>query len=294
MEAILIILKTFGPQITLGIVGVGVVLFFLIYIVSAVTGKNFGFELGPFKINTRKNGKGSDNESHIDKIKTLLKFDNSRDNENSLIESICDIIKSKTREKDIIEFQQTVINQMTCAEDFNIQIKMILTDVYAKLMKEKDETIEVRHSKDYKYYQILVSSILDELKRNTLRESIRSIDLSILTTLEFEQFADQKISVMISQIDQYLELMYQNTSLVSWDDVHNKNETIAPQIRDLYRILYSNIKIIAIENAKDIKEISTQMEGQVEQVKSQIEKGCVITKLQSIIEEKEENNKKEG
>jgi len=289
MNELLLILKLFTPQMALGIVGAILLLILIIYIISSITGKNFGFELGPIKINTKKNGK----ESPIEKIKTLLAFDISKENKDSLIDSICNVIRTKTREKDIIEFQQTVINQMTCAEDFNIQIKMLITESYAKLMKSKDETQYVRHSRDYKYYQILVSSILDELKRNTLRESIKSLDIAELSQLDFEQFVDQKINVMISQIDQYLELMYQNTSLVSWDEVHTENELISPKIRDLYRTLYTKIKTVAIEDSKNIQGISEQINNDVDKFKNQMNGDDVVKKIEIILEDND-NNKTKG
>ncbi len=281
MEALITILKTFGPQVTIGILTVVLLVFLTIYIISAITGRNFGIELGPFKLNTRKNGNGD----KVEKIKTMLKFDSRRDTENSLLDTLVGAIKNKTRDKDVIEFQQTVINQMSCAEDFNIQIKSIMTDTYAKLMKIKDTTLDVRHHRDYKFYQVLVSSILDELKRNTLKDSIKSIDIIALSPQEFEQFAEQKINVMIAQIDQYLELMYQTNSIVSWDDVHKENESILPKIRELYRSLYYKIKNIVLEDSKCMQEIDEQMNNDVTNIKNQISKSCVISKIETILEE---------
>lgn len=280
MEALLIFIKTFGPMATGGFLGIGLLALLIIYIISAATGRNFGFELGPFKLNTRKNG-----SDKVEKIKTMLKFDSRRDTENSLLDTLVGAIKNKTRDKDVIEFQQTVINQMSCAEDFNIQIKSIMTETYAKLMKAKDATIDVRHHRDYKFYQVLVSSILDELKRNTLKDSIKSIDIIALSPQEFEQFADQKINVMIAQIDQYLELMYQTNSIVSWDDVHKENELILPRIKELYRALYYKIKNIVLEDSKSMQEIDKQMNNDVTSIKNQISKSCVISKIETILEE---------
>jgi hypothetical protein len=281
MEALLIFIKTFGPMATGGFLGIGLLTLLIVYIISAVTGRNFGFELGPFKLNTHKNGSGD----KVEKIKTMLNFDSRRDTENSLLDTLVDAIKNKTRDKDVIEFQQTVINQMSCAEDFNIQIKSIMTDTYAKLMKAKDGALDVRHHRDYKFYQVLVSSILDELKRNTLKDSIKSIDIIALSPQEFEQFSEQKINVMIAQIDQYLELMYQTNSIVSWDDVHKENENILPKIRELYRTLYYKIKNIVLEDSKSMQEIDEQMNNDVTNIKNQISKGCVISKIETILEE---------
>lgn len=243
MEIISAILKLLGPQAILFILGGLVLTVLIMYLISAITGKNFGIELGPIKLNTKKS-----NVDKLDKIKTLLQFENQRDTENSLLDTLISAIKCRTRDKDIVEFQQTVINQMRCAEDFNIQIKSVMTESYASLLKSKDSTIDVRHHRDYKFYQVLVSSILDELKRNTLKESVKSIDIIALTTNEFQQFVEQKTTVMITLMIEYLDLMYQNNNLVSRDELHVVNESLAPKLKELYRSLYYSIKSIIDED----------------------------------------------
>jgi len=287
METILLFLKTFGPQVTISLL-VGILLMFLIiYIISAITGRNFGFELGPFKINTRWNN----NENRIDKIKTLLNFENNKDTENSLLDTMVSIIKSKTREKDIIEFQQTVVNQMRCAEDFNIQIKSKITEAYINLLKTKEPTIDVRQHRDYKFYQVLVSSILDELKRNTLKESINSIDIIALSTQDFNQFVEQKTDVMITLMIEYLDLMYQTTSLVSREEVHKENENIATKLKELYRNMYYTIRNIIADDNRYIDEIDNQINNDISNIKQQINKGCVIVKVNKLLEEKSKEKK---
>jgi hypothetical protein len=288
MEALILFVKTFGIQVSIGLFAGCLLVILIIYIISAITGRNFGFELGPVKINTKKNGNG---ESKIDKIKTLLKFENNKDNENSLLDTMVSAIKSRTREKDIIEFQQTVINQMRCAEDFNIQIKSLMTGSYANLLKAKDSTIDVRQHRDYKFYQVLVSSILDELKRNTLKESIKSIDIIALSPQEFEQFAEQKINVMITLMIEYLDLMYQNTSLVSRDEVHKENENLSTKIKELYRTMYHNIRSIIADDNKYMIDIDNKMNTDVTNIKNQLSKGCVVDKINSLLEEKPEEKK---
>lgn len=285
MEALLLFVKTFGPVATGGFLGLALLAFLIIYIVSVVTGRNFGFELGPFKLNTRKNCNG---DTKIEKIKTLLKFDNNKENENSLLDTMVTAIKTKTRIKDIVEFQQTIINQMTCAEDFNIQIKSLMTESYACLLKSKDSSIDVRQHRDYKFYQVLVSSILDELKRNTLKESLRSMDIISLSSQDFEQFVDQKVNVMITLMIEYLDLMYQNSSIVSRDEVHKENENLSGKLKEAYRAMYYKIKNIIVEDTRYMEEIDTQMKNDVDNLKNQMNKNCVINKIGALLEEKTE------
>lgn len=286
MEALILFVKTFGIEITGAIIGGGLIVFLMIYIISAITGRNFGLEIGSFKLNTRRNANG--NDSRIEKIKVLLNFDNDKDNENSILDTLVNAIKNKTREKDIVEFQQTVINQMSCAEDFNIQIKALMTSSYADLMRQKDSTIDVRQHRDYKFYQVLVSSVLDELKRNTLKESIKSIDIISLSPQEFEQFVDQKVNVMITLMIEYLDLMYQNTNLVSRDEVHKENELLSVKIKESYRNLYYKIKNIMIEDNKYIEEINQSMNDDVANMKVQLGKNCVVNQIGALVKEPQE------
>lgn len=288
MEALLLIIKTFGIQITLSVLGGLLLILLIFYIISVISGRNFGFEIGPIKLNTKRN---ANSDGKVERIKTLLKFENQKENENSLLDTLVTGIKNRTREKDIIEFQQTVINQMRCAEDFNIQIKSIMTTAYANLLKSKDDTMDVRQHRDYKFYQVLVSSILDELKRNTLKESVKSIDINALSSHDFDQFVEQKTDVMITLMIEYLDLMYQNTNLVSRDEVHKENEALSPKIKEAYRNMYYNIKSIIAEDTKYMQEIEEQMDNDFINIKNQINKNCVIGKVNTLLMEEKQEKK---
>lgn len=282
MEALLLIIKTFGIQITLSLLVGFMAVLLIFYVISILSGRNFGFEIGPFKLNTKRN---FDHNGKLEKISTLLKFENQKETENSLLNTLVDGIKTRTREKDVVEFQQTVINQMRCAEDFNVQIKSMMTSAYANLLRSKDGTMDVRQHRDYKFYQVLVSSILDELKRNTLKESVKSIDINALSTTDFEQFVEQKTDVMITLMIEYLDLMYQNTNIVSRDEVHKENESLSPKIKELYRTMYYNIKSIILEDVKYMQELDDQMDSEFNNIKNQINKNCVVCKVNTLLME---------
>jgi hypothetical protein len=289
METLSLFLHSFGPKTTILLIFGCLFSFFVIYIITAITGRNFGFDIGPLKINTKRVD-GSDN-TKLEKIKTLLKFENNTETENSLLDSMVNAIKTKTREKDVVELQQTIINQMRCAEDFNIQIKSLMTRSYANLLKEKDSTVDVRQHRDYKFYQVLVSTILDELKRNTLKESINSIEIDLLSAQEFDQFVEQKSSVMITLMIEYLDLMYQNNSIVSRDELYKQNQNLTKDITEAYRKMYSNIKSIIIEDKNYIKEINSQLDDNVIYIKNQINKNCIAIKIDTLLEENSEKKK---
>jgi hypothetical protein len=204
---------------------------------------------------------------------------------------LVDAVKSKTRKKDIVEFQQTIINQMSKAEDYNIQIKSIMTSSYANLMLERDPKCEARQHRDYKFYQVLVSSILDELKRNTLKDSIKSVDVTTLSQSDFDAFVEQKSDVIITLMIDYLDLMYNNTGVVSRDDLHKLNLSISKDIKEIFRKMYHSIKSIIVEDKKYIQEIDNDLVSDVHHIKSQLQTNCPMNKIKSILDETNKEEK---
>jgi hypothetical protein len=263
------------------------VVLLIIYLISLKTGKGINIELGPIKLHTSSKKVRGD-ETRIGQIKTILEFERRNEAESSLLDTLVDFTKSKTREKDIIELQTTVINQMNYAEDFNIQIKSLMTQTYANLLKSKCPEIESKQHRDYKYYQVLVTSILDEVKRNVLRQSLKGMDIATISTQDFESFISQKSDVMITLIVDYIDLMYQST-IVTNDEVRNENVKLTRPIKEAYRTLYYNIRNIIMDDKKAIEKIDNDLNANVHNIKNQFSKGCVANKIEDVITEKKES-----
>ena len=285
METISLIVHALGVKAAIATGGGLLILFLVLFFVYMGKGKNPSLEIGPFKFSAKP--KASFDNTRIGQIKTILEFEKRNQIESSLLDTLVDFTRSKTREKDIIELQTTVINQMAYAEDFNIQIKSLLTQAYANLLKAKNPTIEAKQHRDYKYYQVLVTSILDEVKRNILRQSLRGLDVVNIQTQEFENFINQKSDVMITLIMDYIDLMYQST-LVTNDELRDENIKLIRPIKDAYRTLYYNIKNIIIDDKKAVEKIENELTANINNVKNQFTNGCIANKIGDVITEKKE------
>jgi len=294
MDALLLLAKK--HTLTISLVGAGVALLatLLIYIISIFTNKSLNLNIGPLKLSTGNGKKKLTEEENyyidaIKRIEGLLTFYN-RENYKSqtLVDSIVDESIEKTEEKDKIKFKETVTRQMIQAEEMNVEIKVLLTEKYADLLRKKlDDNSDVKQHRDYRFYQVIISSILDELKRSTLKQSIQNTDIIILSDLEFDTFVDQKASVMITIIIEYLDFMYNTTSVISRDDVHTENEKIKPEIKSILKELFKRIKQIIIEDKELIQRINEKMNSNIDKIHDIYIQDNPITKIQEILNKKE-------
>ena len=284
MEAVMLLFKKYG--LTLGLIGgaVALVLIFLIYLISIIFNKPINFAIGPIKLNLK--GRSKKNDGTLNEMKNFLEYWEGTDTgHQSVIVDVVKTVEEKTMAKDIIRYKETVTKQMVVAEECNIKIKALLVDSYVEKLNEKTEdTVNANQHRDYKFYRVIVSSILDDIKRDILKESLKNTNILKLSDAEFDAFVKHKSDVMVIVINEYLEFMNNGKSMVSQKELQKINKSLDGEIRLALKEMYEQIKIIIETDKETIDKISIEMDTNIDVLKKKMVDGCVIKNLMKLIE----------
>ena len=239
-----------------------------------------------------KNKNDSKNDSKNDvilhEIKTLLNLNDDTIKTKSLVENVKDISISKTEDKDKIKFRETITKIMVAAEESNIMIKIILTKKYAELLREKlGEETDAKQHKDYRYYQVIIANVLDDIKRNTLKQSVKGNDLVTMSDIEFDEFVKRKSEIMVSIVAEYLDFMYNGNSGITREILQRENETCMGEIKDVIATLYRQIKHILHEDQDVIDKIQGELDSEVDNIFDRHTEGSVVKMIKKVIEDRE-------
>jgi hypothetical protein len=259
-------------------------------IVSYKTGKTFSIGVGPFRIRLGGNKNDSnivneniqpiDNNTKIitpnqngcdDKLLQIIELIKKKDSEED-IKALINFISLQIREKqntiNTIKFKSTIDRQMSCVEDVNIEIKSVIMEHYAKILKTKNCEIDFQPklNKDYRYYQMQITKILDDVKKNIIKESLNGVELQNLDPVEFEIFIEQKAKIIIMSMAEYMDSIhsvYNNMAVKIYEtwlyDCIIKN-TVQEKIKEIYKM----IKQVIIEDENKIQELEKKMQTDIE------------------------------
>lgn len=283
MDQITYFLGKYGLTIVIAALPIILVLILIIYIISMITKKPFDFKLGPFALKL-SGGKKSDNSIDYKKIENYLTFfKENNTNHADLIDDAMYIAMDKTEKIDLIKFKESMTKQMILCEEANVKIKSILMDKFYNLIKTKNPNFgNIKNTKDYRYYQVIVSFILEDIKRNTIKESVNMSEMIEYSEIEYNSFVTQKTDVILTILLDYIDFMY-NSDTISNDEIRKQNEQIEPKIKEQYSVLYDKIKTIIIDDSETIKKIKIAMEDSRKELKKKLLDGCVVNTLNNMI-----------
>lgn len=294
MDPISLFLKQHGLTIILLAMPAILILILLIYLLSFITKKPIDFKLGPFRLNIQPKRKSGSVD--VEKIKNYLSFFKENNTAHiDLIDDVVDMAKNKTEKIDIIRFKESMTKQMILTEEINVKLKSILLDKFYSVLKEHSNTKNMKNTKDYRYYQVIISFILEDIKRNTIKESIKMSEFVEYTETEFNSFVQQKTEVITTIIFDYIDFMY-NSDIVSNDSINKANEQIEPKIKEQYKLLYNKIKSIVLDDIDCIRKIRKSLTEEKNEIKRRLKDGCFINVIDDIVnapnkESSEEENK---
>lgn len=264
---------------------------FLIYLISVITGKEFAINVGPVKFKT--GGKQKTKEVFrcdvnkcmtVQKIKATIETANVEENTTVVMDLIADISSEKTNKIDKIEMIETISRQMVAMEDVNVRIKQKVTKVYADLLQAKlTDNSNAKQHREYKYYQVVLGNILEDLKKTTLKQSLQVVNLPKLTDEEFASFVNQKTEIMVSILIEYLDFVQNPKSLVDVNDLHKANESLMPEIADIVKSLFRQIKGIMQKDSKIVKEIELKFKDDLKAIRDRVIQINTVQKIKEII-----------
>jgi hypothetical protein len=184
-------------------IAVGLV-FIVLLLLSSVLGKILNISVGPFKFTTSSNQKECPYGEVCKKIKNAVDFYNYDDRSKSLVETIVTETLKLAEEKDRLLFKESITHIMMVVEDVNIKIRNIFTEqYYQELRQALDKEEDVKTHRDYKYFQVLINTVLDDLKRSSLKQSIETTNITEMSEAEFTMFCNQKTEMMVLIITEY-------------------------------------------------------------------------------------------
>jgi len=236
---------------------VAVIIFLLVIVVlilTSVFGKIVDIAIGPFKFSTSDNKKICPNGEVCKKIQNAIEFYNYEDKSKSLVETIVAETVKISEEKDRLYFKESVTHIMMIAEEFNVKIRSIFTDQYYNELKSLLQPNEdVKTHRDYKYFQVLINTVLDELKRSSLKQSIETTNICEMSDSEFSLFCSQKTDMMFLIIIEYLDLMYNINSTISRDQMRKGVTLLQDKVVILYKDMYRAIRTVKGEDDLQIE-----------------------------------------
>lgn len=291
MDALLLILKKYSLLIALFGGIFGLLLILVIYIISILSNKRLEFKIGKIQFSTGKakeignvcpNKQDDGSCMELDKIETFLKI--KEHNTISLIKSAVILAEEKTHDIDKLRFIETITRQLVVAEDVNIRIKSLLLGGYNKLAQNKTEIDFSKQDKDYRYYQVILSTILNELKNNTIKDGLKSTDITILDEAEFDLFVENKSEIMMAILIEYLDFMYNKDSIVSLQELHIVNNELKHEIKKILRSMYQQIKKIILHDRETVDSIEKHFKIELDSLKNVFKSENILLKLKKELE----------
>ena len=286
MDSLSAILTQYGLSIGTAPIPLALFLFIVIWLVSIIFDKPIEIGFGKFSLKLKGRAKGDSKETKkLEHIKGYVEFYDEENRNKDLIEDIREITKDKTKEIDKIILKESITKQMLEAEEANIKIKAILGNAYAELLSEKlGEDKDVKQHKDYRFYQVIISTVLDELKRSTLKQSIKNTDLITLPELEFDKFTQAKGEIMITIVSEYLDFMYTRTEFISRKELYDANEKHKIEIMSIIKDLYKKIKAIILEDNQTIEKINKELDTHLGGIETKINNESPINHIKTFLD----------
>lgn len=267
----------------LGVV-VGIVILILT-VVSGLLGKAINISAGPFKFATTEKQKDCPYGEVCKKIKTAVDFYNYEDRSKSLVETIVAETVKLSEEKDLLLFKESLTHIMMIVEEYNVKIRSIFTEqYYNELKKHLQPDEDAKSNREYKYFQVLINTVLDDLKRSSLKQSIESVNISEMDDSDFRLFCEQKTSMMFLIITEYLDLMYNPKSSVSRDDMQKSMVAISDKVIILYKEMYKDIRTVKIEDDIALNTMEQNIKTNAENLRQKMLGDDPLVKIKSTLE----------
>lgn len=285
ISAILTYLQA-NPNALLLIIGVvSGILILAVLILTSVFGKVIDIAIGPLKFSTSNNKKECPNGEVCKKIQNAIEFYNYEDKSKSLVETIVSETLKLAEEKDRLFFKESITHIMMIAEEFNVKIRSIFTEQYFNELKGMlQPTEDVKTHRDYKYFQVLINTVLDELKRSSLKQSIEASNISEMSDSEFSMFCNQKTDMMFLIIVEYLDLMYNINSVVSRDQMRKIVTSLQEKVVILYKEMYRAIRVVKIEDDTTIEGMKLEIKSNAENLRAKMIGEDPVSKIKKTLD----------
>lgn len=248
---LLAILKGWGLAPALIVISILLLFSLIMFFLSWKTGKSFQLSIGPFKL--ALGGKKQEEDTK--------ESDKEQENKDDYAISV---IQEKLEKIHEIRHKDTLERQLKFADEKIIEMKSLLTNRFAKLLQEKlKDDEDAKLHRDYRFYQTVISFILNYVRETTLKSSLVQNHFINYTEIEWEDYISQKADVMITIGCDNIEVLYEGSSkTLSSKELEEGNQDIIPTVREMIKNIFRKAKYIALENNKKIEAIETEIENE--------------------------------
>ena len=278
-----LLITNYSVYVVLGTISISLLLFFIIYLVSIIANKPITLGLGPFNLKTTSGSKVETTDSpKLQRIEKYIELFGKNNIECPVLDTVVESTKEKMEERWIFQLKETIIRQMVAADEANIKIKSVITNAYSDFLKPKLGTNEsAKTHRDYRYYQVVVSNILEDCKRKIIKTSFENNRVLDFEDIQWEDFVKSKTETIVTIIFDYIDLMYMNNKIVTLHEVHLLNQKIRPQIIQQIRELFYDIRQIIKDDEKHIIEINKELAQEIEKIRTSVM--CPLVQVKNIL-----------
>ncbi len=234
----------YGTPLSLGLICFIILCILSIFLVSILTKTSFGISLGFFKIN----------------------FGNKNSSSKNLIPSLLEYQESHIR--NIVEVEKTTLKkQLSYCEQKLQELKFILTANYSKLLSKKlSETDDIKLHRDFRSYQILIGILIKELLDKIFHELLVQNHLEEMSPEVWENYISDKTTYIINFSSDFIDNLYGIGRLVSRQECYEYEKKSLPEIKELLKEIFENVKEQAIQNKVELRKEKEYSENHIKEI----------------------------
>jgi hypothetical protein len=223
----------------------------IIYVLySLITGKGMNVNLGKFQFGISFDTKNTE-KNKSNKI-TQLNQCNDCSKKDLYVEKAKAIVNGFSEEQNSIK-KDLILQQMNFAEEKVSELRILLCKQYSRYISNKLNIgiISAKDHSDYKFYRMLIYYILlSKIKDGIIKKALKENHFLDLSNVEFEQYLQRKIDLIIDNISEGLDTYYSDNLLITREELFKINDQVLLETKTIMRSIFENARNIS-ENYND-------------------------------------------
>lgn len=238
-----------GVSVPVFIAVAAITMIYVIY--SLVTGKGMNVSLGKFQFGISFDPKKTEKDK-VQEIVTPNTQCTSCSKKDLYIEKAKSIVNGFSEEQNSIK-KDLILQQMNFAEEKVSELRILLCKQYSQRISNKLNigVITAKDHPDYKFYRMLIYYILlSKVKDGVIKKGLKENHFLDLSNIEFEQYLQRKIDLIIDTISEGLDTYYSDDLLITREELFKVNDQILLETKAIIRSIFENARNIS-ENYQD-------------------------------------------
>jgi hypothetical protein len=238
-----------GVSVPVFIAVAAITMIYVIY--SLVTGKGMNVNLGKFQFGISFDPKAAEKEKEVKTVATTNQCTDCS-KKDLYVEKAKAIVNNFSEEQNSIK-KDLILQQMNYAEEKVSELRILLCKQYSRSISNKLNIgiISAKDHADYKFYRMLIYYILlSKVKDGVIKKGLKENHFLDLSNVEFEQYLQRKIDLIIDTISEGLDTYYSDGLLITREELFKINDQILLETKTIMRSIFENARNIS-ENYND-------------------------------------------